>query len=135
MDLSVSQKDEIWFLRVCHHIATGRRFGGTRHIYVQGTKQQTALFAGTVQLRYCNLTILQARTIFHICIVSVTLANTDDYYVISTAKPVRKRSRQRTAGYIERFPVFVTTVPRHSSTLTAEEYMTTVYVNTPDFTS
>ena len=71
MDSSVSPKDEIWFMRMCRHIVTGRRFGGTRHIYVQGTKQQTPLFAGTVQLRYCNLTILQTRTIFRKCIVSV----------------------------------------------------------------
>jgi hypothetical protein len=48
---------------------------------------------------------------------------------MSTANPVRKLNQERTAGYLERFPFFVTTVPRHSSTLTAEKYMTTVYVN------
>jgi hypothetical protein len=36
MDSSVSPKDEIWFLRVCHHISTGLYLLGCGAVYFDG---------------------------------------------------------------------------------------------------
>ena len=41
MDSSVSPKDEIWFLRVCHHISTGLYLSTNRHNI---TAQKTSVF-------------------------------------------------------------------------------------------
>jgi len=40
MDSSVSPEDEIWFLRVCHHISTG--------FYRYGIKQDTTFTDGVI---------------------------------------------------------------------------------------
>jgi len=43
MDSSVSPKDEIWFLRLCHHISTGL------YLNVRGFRRRSTLALGT----YC----------------------------------------------------------------------------------
>ena len=45
MDSSISPKDEIWFLRVCHHISTGlyQSFGGKSSLHNQGRWSLSAL--------------------------------------------------------------------------------------------
>jgi hypothetical protein len=50
MDLSVSQKDEIWFLRVCHHISNAVYYVGARKEHITTTAECRGMATSPLQL-------------------------------------------------------------------------------------
>ena len=84
MDSSVSPKDEIWFLRVCHHVSTGLYLFG-RLLIVGCSSKQTPkhLIPSEIGycLWYCLLGCCDAAVLEHTVIVShqvVTVAPRDE---------------------------------------------------------